>query len=201
MQLVQPDSKRRASAPSILPRLRAASRWQTLLWGMALFLALYVLVNLLGFRFVVQGSSMEPSLRAGDFLLVSRAHLLFGEPQRGAILIFRTNAQGNDLLIKRLVGLPGETLEFRSGQVYINGRRLAEPYLLEACSQQQCANSLWQLGADEYFLLGDNRNNSRDSRRYGPIARQNLIGLALLRYWPVDEFSWIHRIGFPEWNH
>jgi len=162
--------------------------------GLVVLAVLLVLANLMSMRFVVEGRSMSPTLEDGQFLLISRMDYWFNEPLRGDIAVFHLNDTD---LIKRIIGLPYETVEFRQGQVYINGAMLDEPYLPETCSIRHCPDSFWQLGADEYFVLGDNRNHSRDSRFFGAITRQNVIGKAILRYWPPQDYAWIQQIGMP----
>jgi signal peptidase I len=166
-----------------LPRLRR-SGWGGVVELIAMLVIMFALVNLATVRFFIDGPSMQPTFYTGQFVLISRAHYLFGSPQRGDIVVF--NAPGSRAddtpLIKRLIALPGETLEFRESRVYINGALLDEPYLAEACLR--CDDRTITLGADEFFLMGDNRNNSRDSRAFGAVTRDRIVGEAIARYWP-----------------
>src|SRR5262249_53761971 len=108
--------------------------------------------------------------------------------QRGQVVVFfKTPARDEDALIKRAIGLPGDTVELRDGTVLINGIRLDEPYPNGAAPS--CGNYCQPitLGPDQYFLMGDNRTNSLDSRSFGPISASQLVGRVVLRYWPLDQ--------------
>lgn len=160
--------------------------------------AVFALVNLASGRFVVEGESMRPNFITGEFLVVSRVHYLFGQPQRGDIVVFHSPDNNGEDYLKRVIGLPGETVEIRQQQVYINDLPLHETYILETCLPGDCFDQRWTLGATEYFVMGDNRNNSDDSRRLGPIDQHYLVGEALFRYWPPRVWGSVSQIGFPE---
>lgn len=151
----------------------------------------YVLLEMAIPRSVVLSISMEPNLIADQRLLISRVSYLFGNPARGDIVVFTPpNVPPEDPpLIKRLIGLPGETIEFRDTYVYVNGVKLDEPYINEPCTVGSCPNQLWTLGADEYFFMGDNRNHSHDSRAFGPIKRSAIMGRAIFRWWPPPKWG------------
>lgn len=164
-------------------RLRAAS---ALTVAAALgAIAFSVLVRRRLYRVAVAGASMSPELTPGDFLLVRR-----GSPRQGAgaygRLAVTTDAQGRTL-IKRIVGLPGESLRVGS-VVQVNERVLIEPYAHGETPPHQY-RGLNRLGDDEYFLLGDNRAASIDSRDFGPVRREHLQGVAWLRYWPPERLG------------
>jgi signal peptidase I len=93
-------------------------------------------------------------------------------------------------LIKRVIGLPGETVELREGRIYINGSKIEEPYITSFC-ETGCGDKSWTLKSDEYFVLGDNRNNSMDSHSFGPINRHLIVGQAWIRYWPLKDAGMI----------
>lgn len=173
------------------PLLSQRSAWVDLIETAALIVVVYALVNLATIRFFIDGPSMQPSFEPGQFVLVSRVHYLFGEPQRGEVVVFNAPGSRPDdpPLIKRLIGLPGETLELRDGQVYIDDVLLDEPYLRETCTQARCSDRVVELGEDEYFLMGDNRNNSRDSRAFGAVSRERIVGEAVLRYLPLEQWG------------
>jgi signal peptidase I len=182
------------------PRLRR-SDWLRELIETALLIGLvYVLVNLATVRYYIDGPSMQPNFHAGQYVVVARVLYLVAEPQRGEIVVFDPPGvrPGSPSLIKRLIGLPGETVALRNGQVYIDGAALDEPYLKEACDGLRCRDSEWVLGSDEFFLMGDNRNNSHDSRAFGPVPRARIIGEAVVRYWPPTEWALVWRFRYPQ---
>ncbi|NWG16947.1 MAG: signal peptidase I [Chloroflexi bacterium] len=168
------------------PRLRHRSFARELVSTVLFLVAMYTLMEMTLPRSIVQSISMEPNLIADQRLIISRINYLLGQPQRGDIVVFNATdtRPGEPPLIKRLIGLPGETLEIRDGAVYINGVELDEPYLNEPCSLSRCKDRVWVLASDEYFFMGDNRNHSHDSRAFGPIHRNQIIGRAIVRYWP-----------------
>jgi signal peptidase I len=162
--------------------------------------AIYAFVNLSSARFVVEGDSMQPNFATGQFLIVSRAHYLLGRPARGDIVVFHyPNAENTDL-IKRIIGLPGDVVRMDDGQVFINDVALQEPYIREPCEEFECPDAEWRIGANQYFVMGDNRNESRDSRVFGPIDEGYIVGQALLRYWPPEDFGVVSHFGFPDDN-
>lgn len=190
------------ASPVLRPRLHRPHLLRELLETAVLIGLVYTLVNLASVRFYIEGPSMQPNFYAGQFLIVSRVHYLLAEPQRGEIVVFDPPGDDNQvddpLLIKRLIGLPGDTVELRDGQVYINGVALNEPYLKEPCQGSRCRDAVWQLGANEYFLMGDNRNNSRDSRVFGPVTRDRIVGEAIIRYWPPSDWGIVIHYRYPE---
>lgn len=159
---------------------------------------IFTLVNLLSSRFVVDGISMQPTFETGQYILVSRANYLFAEPQRGDIVVFHYPANPDQDYIKRLIGVPGDTIELRNQQVYVNGVQLNEPYINEPCEARNCPDRSWTLGTDEFFLMGDNRNHSSDSRSFGGVNRQFIVGEALVRYFPIQDIGVVTRIGIEE---
>lgn len=173
------------------PRLHRQGLVRELVQTLVFLAAVYTLLELAIPRSVVLSISMEPNLIENQRLLISRVNYLLGDPSRGEIVVFsRPNQPGDQPpLIKRLIGLPGETIEFRDTYVYINGTRLEEPYLNEPCTPRNCEDQSWTLGAGEYFFMGDNRNHSLDSRSFGPIERQQIIGRAILRWWPPPKWG------------
>jgi signal peptidase I len=161
--------------------------------SLVLALLIYLVINALTGRFYVRGSSMEPTLHNGQYLVVSKISYRFSEPQRGDIVVFVSpNGAGEDY-IKRIIGLPGERVEIRDGAVWINGYRLDEPYLNSGIPY----TGAWSLGPDEYFVLGDNRANSSDSHAWGPLPRRNIIGKAWLCYWPPQYWGLVAHHSFP----
>jgi signal peptidase I len=161
--------------------------------------AIYALVNLASVRFIVEGPSMQPNFHTGQVLVVSRVNYMLGNPQRGDVVVFNPpNVSAEDPpYIKRVIGLPGETVEIRDTRVYINGIELNEPYINEPCTPTSCRNQIWILGSDEYFMMGDNRNHSQDSRFFNQVKRERIIGAALIRYWPPSDWGIVNRIAYP----
>lgn len=170
---------------------RKASRLRIALREVISLVLMVVLVRLamdtLLPRYVVDGASMEPTFSTDERVIVDRLSMLLGGPARGDVVVLDSPRQ-DELLIKRVIGLPGETLTVRAGRVYINGELLEEPYVLEFCTYPSC-DGTWELGPDEYFVLGDNRSHSLDSHTFGPVPRSAIKGVARLRYWPPDEVS------------
>ena len=152
---------------------------QTILIAGVLFLA----VNLLTARIRVEGISMEPSLHEGQFVVVNRIAYRWNEAERGDIIVFRFPLNPSRRFIKRVVGLPGNTVTIHGGAVYIDGQVLDEPYL--AATPRY--DGEWIIGPGEVFVLGDNRNNSSDSQNWGPLPIEEIIGKAVLVYWPPSE--------------
>lgn len=149
----------------------------------------WTVVTFLGQRTAVSGSSMEPTLSNGDQLIVDKLSYRFGEPSRFDVVVFPYKYKNNTFFIKRIIGMPGETIQIVDGAVYINGNRLPEDYGNEPMENAGIAAEPITLGADEYFLLGDNRNNSQDSRaaNVGIVHRDELIGKAWVRIWPLNK--------------
>ena len=153
-------------------------------------IGIYTVVNLAIPRYAVEGKSMQPSFNGegSERVIVSRLDYVLSDPKRGDIIVLN-NPQGEDRYIKRIVGLPGEIVTMEDGQVYINGTILEEPYIMELCNRSRCNDREWLLGEDEYFVLGDNRNNCHDSVAFGAIPRSLIVGRAWIRYWPPSEWA------------
>ncbi len=177
------------------PKLRTASLLYELINTVVFVIAVTVFFDLAIPRSLVDGHSMEPTFYGQDRLVVSRVHYLLAEPQRGDIIVFNSLVQHEMergvMLIKRVVGMPGETVELRNQQVYIDGQALMEPYIKESCRVLLCMDNSWQLGADEYFVMGDNRNNSRDSRRFDAVPLSKIVGQVIFRYFPLNAIGFI----------
>jgi len=130
----------------------------------------------------VPSNSMEPAVQKGDHLLVSLRAYAHHPPRRGDIVLFRWPDDPGEKMLKRIIGLPGETVFMVNGRVFINGRPLAETYLKEPPVREHPYAAL--LGPDEFWVLGDNRNHSEDSRDHGPLPRAYIAGQAVYRYLP-----------------
>lgn len=182
------------------PPLRIRGFGREILETLILIGAIYAIVNLLSVRFIVEGRSMEPNFHTGQVLMISRVNYMLGDPERGQIVVFNAPGKPADEppYIKRLIGMPGDTVEIREQKVYVNGQELNEPYINEPCSPSSCRDNTWVLEANQYFLMGDNRNNSHDSRAFGPVPRERIIGEALVRYWPISVWGIVGTIRYPD---
>ena len=152
----------------------------------------YLIITYVGQRTRVSGSSMETTLSDGDNLIVDKLSYRFKDPERYDIIVFPYQYEENTYYIKRIIGMPGETIQINDGHVYINGEFLeTEIYGAEVMNSPGIAAEPIVLGEDEYFVLGDNRNHSSDSRdpSVGVLTRDNLIGKAWVRIYPFDEMG------------
>lgn len=143
--------------------------------------------------FYVKGASMEPNFHDHEYLIIDEFSYRFTKPQRGDIVVFRYPLDQSQYFIKRIIGFPGETIEIRDNSVYIynesqtQGIQLEENYIPEAVFTNGSDRVV--LGEDEYYVLGDNRDSSLDSRRFGPIEESDIIGKVWFRGWPFQKFS------------
>ncbi len=151
----------------------------------------YLIITYVGQRTKVSGQSMETTLHDGDNLIVDKISYRFREPERFEIIVFPYQHKENTYYIKRIIGMPGETVQIKDGYVYINGVLLEEHYGNELMETPGIAETPITLGNDEYFVLGDNRNHSSDSRdpNVGILHREDLLGRAWIRIWPVNDFG------------
>lgn len=132
---------------------------------------------------IVSGNSMNPTLEDKDILLVSRIHKTFSlDYNRFDVVIFQSEQENNRLLIKRVIGLPGETIHIKDGDIYINDEKIEENYGKEHMTYDGLAETPITLKENEYFVLGDNRNNSKDSRYLGPINKKTILGKAIIDF-------------------
>lgn len=151
----------------------------------------FFIITFVGQRTYVSGSSMENTLSHGDNLIVDKITYRFSDPKRYDIIVFPFRHEENVYYIKRIIGLPGETIQIQDGSIYINGEILSESYGREVMKSAGLAEDPITLGEGEYFVLGDNRNDSMDSRDPGvsTIHRDKIIGRAWVRIWPLDEIG------------
>lgn len=149
------------------------------------------IITFIGQRTKVSGHSMETTLSDGDNLIVDKISYRFRDPERFEIIVFPFQYEEHTYYIKRIIGLPGETVQVIDGYVYINGEMLDENYGLEVMDDPGIAAEPITLGEDEYFVLGDNRNHSSDSRdpAVGVLHRDDIMGRAWIRIWPFDKFG------------
>ena len=153
-----------------------------------LSVVLFFLINAVSARIRIDGSSMEPNLHHGEFVIVSKVNYRFGEPERGDVIVFDFPRNITKEYIKRVIGLPGEQIRVEDGKVYVNGVSLAEPYL----QMEPYYDGEWVVPEEALFVLGDNRNNSSDSHTWGMVPMNNIIGEALLVYWPPESWGLVN---------
>lgn len=138
--------------------------------------------------FFVRGQSMEPNFHHGDYLIVEKVSFRFREIKRGEVIVFRPSNQFASAFIKRIIGLPGETIEIRDGIVYIQEQALVE-YTYIPKNLKTTGDIEIILAENEFFVLGDNRGASLDSRKWGALQREDIVGRVYLRAWPVNAFA------------
>jgi signal peptidase I len=150
--------------------------------------AVLLVRNFIAQPFLVSGASMEPTFRDGDYLLVDEMAYRFREPARGEVIVFRYPGDRRSFYIKRVIGLPGERVVIKNGTVDVfsgkAGKVLSEPYIATGTVRDGVFETT--LKGDEYFVMGDNRNFSFDSRNWGPLTRGDVVGLARFRLWPFQ---------------
>jgi signal peptidase I len=179
------DTEGARKAPSTL---RTVIEWVAVIGG-ALAVALVIQAFLVQ-AFYIPSSSMEPTLGVGDRVLVNKLSYDLHDVNRGDLVVFERPDGGEDGikdLIKRVIGLPGETVEIRDGAVLVDDRVLDEPYLADDEVLADFAPT--QIPEDEVFVMGDNRDDSRDSRVFGPIPEDSIVGRAFVRVWPLTDLG------------
>ena len=153
---------------------------ETLLLTFFIFWLVHSLVG----RYRIDGSSMNPTLRDGEYLIINNVTYLLDEPEPGDIVVFRHPR--NELnLIKRVIGVPGDHIEINNGTVWVNGEAQEEPYIADSPNY----GGSWDVPDDQYFVLGDNRNNSSDSHSWGFLPAENMLGKAFFVYWPPSDWG------------
>lgn len=159
--------------------------WRELIEDVLLAVLLYFAIDFCIGRFRVENVSMETTFTEGELVMVNKLNYKFSEPRRGDVVIFHAPTEPGKDYIKRLIGLPGDHIEIKDSQLYINGEAVEEPWLHEAIEYE----GEWDVPEGQYFVLGDNRNHSSDSHVWGCVPRENLIGNAFFRYWPLNHIS------------
>jgi signal peptidase I len=216
----EPEAQPQPAASRGRPRLSRGARElaETLLLALVIYLGVQTLVP----PYAVEGRSMDPTLQDGERLLVNRSvyahfdanklwNLLPGEdraepavvypfhpPERGDIVVFQPPVASDRPYIKRVIGLPGDRVSVAEGRVWINGEPLTEPYLegaRTACDGRHCDVTVSE---GEVYLLGDNRRNSSDSRVFGPVSLDDIVGKAWLANWPPEAFGFIPHVDYDE---
>ena len=184
----------RAAGAATSERSAASSLLREVAEVVVLAVILYIGISFAVQAVHVEGLSMFATLDDNDYLIANKIDYRLHAPQRGDIVILRPPTTNSTDFIKRIIALPGERLLIRDGVVYINGHKLDEPYLPEAWTE----DNTWNGGVEsvippnEYFVMGDNRNRSQDSRFFGPISRDRIDGKAWFRIWPLGKFGNIY---------
>jgi signal peptidase I len=153
---------------------------------LGLAVAIYLIIQTSLQNSVVYDVSMQPTLIAGQRLIVIKPVYNFKEPERGDIIIVRPPSEPKKEFVKRLIGLPGDTVEVNSGTVYVDKVPLEESYIKE---KPRYTMAPFKVPENNYFVLGDNRNNSSDSHLGWTVTRDKIVGMAWLRYWPLNKFG------------
>lgn len=159
-------------------------------------LLILTVVEYVGQRTEVEGLSMYPTLDDKENLILDKITYRFRDPKRYEIVVFPAKYKENTYYIKRVIGLPGEEIQIVGGEVYVDGALLGEDFGYETMEDAGLAEEAFRLGEDEYFVLGDNRNDSMDSRtpEIGNVKRADIIGRCFLRIWPLSRFGVIRHI-------
>jgi len=163
----------------------------TLALALLIFLLLQTVIGNTGIHY----SCMEPNIHEGQRIIISKIAYKLHEPQRGDVVVFHAPLAPEEDYIKRIIALPGETVEVKDGLVYINGKALDEPYIMEPPTYTYPAK---EIPENEYFVLGDNRNDSNDSHEWGTVPRENIVGKAWLSIWPPSDWGLVLNYSFQE---
>ncbi len=151
--------------------------------------------------FFVRGASMEPNYLNGDYLIIDEISYRLGDPERGEVIVFRSPDDTSQFFIKRIIGMPGETIELSGDKVVIRNAERPSGFVLDESvylpdNQHTIGKLRLKLDDNEYFVMGDNRLQSSDSRRWGPVNESYIIGRAVLRAWPVGRFSTLEEVSY-----
>jgi signal peptidase I len=156
--------------------------------GIAIILS-FLIITFIVQAFYIPSGSMRPTLKPGDRIFVNKFIYRFKDPERFDIIVFKYPVNPRKKFIKRVIGLPGDTVEIKSGNVYINAKQIEEDYTLD---QGYSDYQKVKISPKNYFVLGDNRNNSEDSRFWGFVPRKNVVGKALFRFWPLNRIGLVN---------
>lgn len=183
-----PLTEQPAEQPAQPPRRSGIMRilfdiLETIILSVLLFAA----INAVSARIRVDGFSMEPTLKSGEFVIVNKLAYKLGSPQLGDVIVFHYPRDPEQEYIKRVIGLPGDHVVVANGKVFVNGQEIQETYIAAAPVYQ----SEWVVPDKSLFVLGDNRNNSSDSHNWGPVPMENVIGKAVFVYWPPENWGTI----------
>lgn len=142
-------------------------------------------VNTLTGRYRVEGHSMDPTMQEGEYLIINKMSYYLGVPERGEIIVFAYPRDPSREFIKRVIGVPGDVIEINDTQVLVNGQVIDEPYIMEPSR----IKGSWTVPAESLFVMGDNRNNSSDSRTWSFLPYELIVGRAGVIYWPLNEWG------------
>ena len=187
----QAQSAQTSTSPSLRPELRAWTRDLLLAIGLAMVIIIFLYQPV-----KVEGTSMAPLLSDQERIFINKFVYRFEPIARGDVVVFWYPLDRSKSFIKRVVGLPGETVEIRQGRVYVDGKRLQEPYLPPRFSDTTTYGAV-RVPDDEYFVMGDHRSSSNDSRVFGPVASRYIYGKAVFAYWPMERFGVISASAAP----
>ncbi len=175
---------------------------ETVVIALSIFLVIYLFFMQ---PHQVNGQSMVPTFQSGEYVLTDKVSYKIGEPKRGDVIVFHApeaaqcpKGTGCDF-IKRVLALPGESVEIKDDSVIVNGKALTEPYIpdeYEILAGAYTKNRVITLGPNEYFVSGDNRPYSSDSRAWGPITKDEIVGRAFFRYWPLNKAGIISGVNY-----
>lgn len=174
-----------------------AEAWEVAEVVIVSVVSIFIVYGFIAKPYVVEGKSMEPNFQDGNYLIVDEITYRFREPARGEVIVFRNPGNEKEFYIKRIIGLPSETVDvdIKENAVKIDGKILSQDYLPQDtpfCSSAQspsCRNVSFRLRNDQYFVMGDNRPQSYDSRSWGPLKRNEIVGEVRLRFWPLDQVN------------
>jgi signal peptidase I len=186
-QISSEPEPERAPSRERVPQLRRELRGWTRDLAVALGLALVIIIFLYQ-PVKVEGTSMNPLLSDQERIFINKFIYHFEPIDRGDVVVFWYPLDRSKSFIKRIVGLPGETVEIRAGEVYVDGKKLADQFIPSSYLDGSSYGPI-ELPEDQYFVMGDHRDSSNDSRVFGPVPRQYIYGKAVFAYWPVDHFG------------
>jgi signal peptidase I len=155
----------------------------------AFTLLVFLLIRFAAQSFRVDGESMEPGLHTDEFVMVDKVTYLFHAPERGDIIVFHYPLDTSRDFIKRVIGVPGDVVSTTSTNIIVDGQTLHEPYIRVAFNFE---SNTWKLGPNQFFVMGDNRDNSLDSRSWGLLAKSYIVGKVVAVYWPVTNWEFIN---------
>jgi signal peptidase I len=168
--------------------------WEIFEVSIVAVVAVWLIRSFLVQPFLISGASMEPNFSDGHYLLIDELTYHFRSPERGEVIVFRSPVDDDTFFIKRVIGLPGERVVIKGGDIFINGTKLEEGYI--ASGVRTFGDREFTLSSNQYFVLGDNRSYSFDSRNWGPLTKDRIIGVVRLRLWPLNRVMAIEKPAY-----